>query len=305
MVANIVCWGEVLWDRFPAGAQLGGAPANVAWHLALLGAPVAMITRVGDDDDGREAARRMAARGIDTSLVQVDAERGTGEVEVAVDPASGEPRYRLVPERAWERIAVTPAARLALARAPALVYGTLAQRAPEGLAAWREALAACGPATLRICDPNLRPGRTAAELVAEALDAADVIKLGEREAEACAQLLGVGTVDGLILWLLGRPAPPDARRARLIALTRGADGSTLITADDAVEIAPVAAAPGGDNVGCGDAYVAVLAHGLVAGWDLPRLGAVASRWAAAVAGVRGATPDLDAATVAALVEAAP
>ena len=29
----VVIWGELLWDRFPDGDKLGGAPANVAWHL--------------------------------------------------------------------------------------------------------------------------------------------------------------------------------------------------------------------------------------------------------------------------------
>ncbi len=295
MVANIICWGEVLWDRFPAGAALGGAPANVAWHLAMLGAPVAMATRVGADDDGREAIRRMAARGIDTTLVQLDAERATGEVEVTLD--AGEPRYRLVPGRAWERIEASAAARAAIAAAAAVIYGTLSSRTADGVAAWRLAMAARGARTLAICDPNLRPGKTDPALIAEALDAADVIKLGEREAQACADGLGLGTIDGLLLWLLrARPAP-----ARLVALTRGAEGSTLITADDVVEVAAEPVAPGGDNVGCGDAYVAVLAHGLVAGWPLARIGAVASRWAAAVARVRGATPDLDAHAIAALI----
>ena len=57
-----------------------------------------------------------------------------------------------------------------------------------------------------------------------------------------------------------------------------------------IEIAGVAARPGGDNVGCGDAYVAILVHGMTLGWDLAAGGAAASRWAAAVAGERGATP---------------
>ena len=48
--------------------------------------------------------------------------------------------------------------------------------------------------------------------------------------------------------------------------------------------------PGGDNVGCGDAFVAILVHGMTLGWDLEMSGDAASRWAAAVAGVRGATP---------------
>src|SRR6188472_928115 len=104
MVAPIVCWGEVLWDRFPSGALLGGAPANVAWHLAMLGSPVSLATRVGDDVDGRNAVRLLGMRGVDVSLVQVDPERATGEVEITIE--QGEPRFRLVPGRAWERIAV-------------------------------------------------------------------------------------------------------------------------------------------------------------------------------------------------------
>jgi sugar/nucleoside kinase (ribokinase family) len=47
---------------------------------------------------------------------------------------------------------------------------------------------------------------------------------------------------------------------------------------------------GGDNVGCGDAYVAILVHGMTLGWDLEASGAAASRWAAEVASQRGATP---------------
>ena len=34
----IVGLGEVLWDLLPAGKQLGGAPANFAYHANALGA---------------------------------------------------------------------------------------------------------------------------------------------------------------------------------------------------------------------------------------------------------------------------
>jgi sugar/nucleoside kinase (ribokinase family) len=65
----------------------------------------------------------------------------------------------------------------------------------------------------------------------------------------------------------------------------------------AIEIPGVRARPGGDNVGCGDAYLAILVHGMTLGWDLARSGRAASRWAAAVAEVRGATPVFDDARV--------
>lgn len=53
--------GQLLWDRFPAalgGARLGGAPANVAWHLAQAGGWARLVTRVGD---GRAAVPRAPA----------------------------------------------------------------------------------------------------------------------------------------------------------------------------------------------------------------------------------------------------
>jgi fructokinase len=277
-VKPIAVWGEVLWDRFPDGDQLGGAPANVAWHLARRGGHPILITRVGDDADGRRAVEALARGGVDTGLVQVDPARATGEVTIALD-ARGEPRYTLVPERAWERIAMTPAVRAAAERAAAIVYGTLSQRAPEGLAAWRELVAATPPGCVKACDPNLRPTRVDVGALREALEAADVVKVNKREVE-------------LIRAHLGWPDPVATLRARcrVVAVTRGADGSTLYAGGDVIDIPGVAAAPGGDTVGCGDAYLAVLVQGIVDGGDLAAVGAEASAWAARVAGCRGATP---------------
>jgi len=79
----------------------------------------------------------------------------------------------------------------------------------------------------------------------------------------------------------------------VIALTHGAAGSTLIGEAGTVEVPGAPARAGGDNVGCGDAYLALLVHGMTLGWDLAACATVASRWAAEVASVRGATPALD------------
>jgi len=90
---------------------------------------------------------------------------------------------------------------------------------------------------------------------------------------------------------------------RVVAITHGAAGSTLHAPDSApIEIPGVRAAAGGDNVGCGDAYLAILVHGMTLGWDFAQCGRAASRWAAAVAEVRGATPWFDEERVADLLE---
>lgn len=288
----MIVWGEVLWDRFPHGDELGGAPANVAWHLAGLGAAVELVTRVGDDDDGRRAYQRLRARGVGLALAQIDDAHATGEVTIALD--GGEPRYTLVRDRAWEHLAMTDAIAAALPGARAIVYGTLAQRTPRGRAALNAVLAAASPRVLRVCDPNLRPATPTPDddlALADALAAADVVKLGEREAVAVGARLGHADPIG---WLLGRGA-------RLVVITRGADGSTWHAPDRTLEVPAIAARPGGDNVGCGDAFVAALVHGLCAGWPWARIGAVASALAAEVASVRGATPSLDGAAVIARV----
>lgn len=286
---RIVVWGELLWDLFPEGPELGGAPSNVAYHLGLLGARPVLLSRIGDDDRGREARARLDAAGVDVSRLQVDGERATGIVEITLE--GQEPRYRLVPGRAWERIAVDDGAGEVLATAAAIVYGTLAQRTDEGLASWREAMAAVPAGCLRICDPNLRPSHVDARAVEAALSCADVVKLNDGELRLCGERLGLADP---VAWLLGRGA-------RLVAVTHGAAGSTLFSAAGAVSVAGVAAAPGGDNLGCGDAYLAVLVFGVTAGWDLARTGRVASAWAAAVAGRRGGTPMFSAEEIAARI----
>lgn len=330
----VVIWGELLWDRYPVaegGDCLGGAPANVAWHLAQAGGWAQLVTRVGDDDAGRRALAELDGL-VDTSLIQIDPERATGEVTIAIEDR--EPRYTLHPGRAWERIACTDEVRAAIDEAGVFVYGTLAQRTSDGLAQWQAAVTAARTRAVTVYDANLRPNDQASHAIGSALEHADVIKLNDREVaqigalfgwrdpigrlrtqldgEPQASLRGVrgGTpLDGDPLASL-RGAPGFAPSAgeprgkpRVLVVTHGAAGSTIYpVGGEAIAIAGVAARPGGDNVGCGDAYLAVFVYGMTAGWDLATSGRIASRWAAEVASVRGATPLFEEAQIAALLE---
>ena len=290
----VIIWGEVLWDLFPDGAQLGGAPSNVAWHLGMAGGWARLVSRVGDDDDGRRAIARLGEV-CDTSLIQIDSERATGVVEVTVE--QGEARFKLVPDRAWERIACTDDVISALGEASVLIYGTLAQRTAAGLEGWRAGMNAAHGRCLKVCDVNLRKSGTEINesvAVLAALERADMVKVNDRELASLADWLG---------W--ADPIRELRKRPRVVAVTHGAAGATLYGPDAAsrpIEIAGTPAKPGGDNVGCGDAFLAILVHGMTLGWDFAQSGRAASRWAAAVAEVRGATPWFDEARVADLLE---
>src|SRR6476646_10096915 len=51
---KLVGIGEILWDLLPGGRQLGGAPANFAYHASALGAHGSIVSRIGNDSPGRE-----------------------------------------------------------------------------------------------------------------------------------------------------------------------------------------------------------------------------------------------------------
>src|SRR5687768_102103 len=86
----VVGLGELIWDLFPEGRRLGGAPSNFAYVSRLLGNEAAVASRVGRDALGREAAERLERAGLSTRYLQHDDAHPTGTVGVRIG-ANGEP----------------------------------------------------------------------------------------------------------------------------------------------------------------------------------------------------------------------
>lgn len=63
---NVIGLGEILWDLLPEGKQLGGAPANFAYHAQVLGGTSFIISAIGDDPLGDEILDQL--RRIDWKL---------------------------------------------------------------------------------------------------------------------------------------------------------------------------------------------------------------------------------------------
>ena len=285
---KIVCWGEVLWDLFPhpEGRRLGGAPANVAYHLATLNVPVTLVTRVGRDNLGDQAIKNLSEVGVDTSLVQRDKHLATGVVNIEL--REGEPHYQLVQDRAWQGIELTPRVAEALNKAPAVYFGTLSQRYSRHPHALTNGLRHVSPEALRVCDPNLRPGHVDIPVLRRSLDAANVVKLNEDEAVLVRERLQLN-VDSAT-WLL-------SRGCRLIAVTHGRHGSAIFRSADRHEHPGFVATPGGDNVGAGDAFCAALIALMLANRTLSDINIGSNFYASFVASNRGATPEVPAAVV--------
>ena len=150
---SILSIGETLYDSLPNGVFLGGAPLNVAVHAAQLGAHSVYASAVGDDALGRDATRRLAAAGVDASLMQTAEGLETGFVSCVVD-AAGDATYTIDSPSAWDEVLATDLVVSVARAADCVVHGSLALRGAKTAATIR---ACADAAPKRVFDVNLRP----------------------------------------------------------------------------------------------------------------------------------------------------
>jgi fructokinase len=280
MSTTVIGIGEVLWDIFPDQRRPGGAPANVAYHAGVLGNRGVVASRVGDDALGAELRDYLEGQGIDCSGLQVDDAHPTGTVQVHFD--DGEPSYLITEDVAWDYLAMDEALEALAAETDAVCYSTLSQRSPGTRSTLRAFLDAVSPEALRILDVNLRPPHYDGDVLRHSIACANVVKCNEHEWNLLGTLVGTEEVDE---WLL------HDQDIQLVCLTRGADGSELMTPDDRLHLAaPEVDASEGDAVGVGDAFLAAITHHLLQDASLERMLTAANRYAAYVVTQRGGMP---------------
>jgi len=282
---RVVGIGELLWDLMPTGKQIGGAPANYSYHAGALGANARTISRVGNDALGHELLSQLNALSVSTSCVQVDDSLPTGTVAVEID-AGGQPCFHITPDVAWDHLQVTPEALIVASSADAVCFGTLAQRDAVARRSIRALVAASPSGALRIFDVNLRQQQFSPVLIEESLLLATVLKVNDLELPQLAVMFGLtGSVHAQMVQLA------DRWQLRAVAVTRGAQGSALLTEHGWSEH-PGVRVTVVDTIGAGDAFTAAMTIGLLSGWALDDVNAQANRVAAFVASNTGGTPPL-------------
>lgn len=289
--------GELLWDLFPGGRRLGGAPANFAVLAAELGNHAVILSRVGRDDAGRDALSLLAALPVDASHIQIDPARATGSVSVAIE--AGQPGYVIHQPAAWDALEFTSEWQQLAARAEAVCYGTLAQRSEESRRAIQSFLAATFPECVRVFDVNLRPPFYSPEVVEESIEFATVLKMNEQELPVVLELLGLASEPGDLaaeptpdLLLAGARLLLAEFPLSLVCITCGKRGSLLVNRSEA-HLHPGVAARVEDTVGAGDAFTAALTHYYLQSAPLAVLAEAGNRWGAWMASQPGAMPPLD------------
>ena len=287
----VVGLGELLWDLLPGGKQLGGAPANFAYITALLGDLAVVASRVGDDHLGQEALWRLKSSGLDIDHVQRDSQHPTGTVKVEVD-TKGVPEFLIIENVAWDFMEFTEDW-ISLARSThAVCFGSLAQRAPDSRAAIKAYLSAMPASAIGIFDVNLRQTYFSGEVLRDSACFAKILKLNHEEFPRFLDLVrcplknaerGDVTAGRWLCKEFG---------LRLVCITRGANGSLLVTSSSQDEH-PGFRVKVADTVGAGDAFTATMVHHALRGSALNVMNAAANRMGAWVASQEGAMPHAD------------
>ena len=283
--ANVICFGEALWDVLPSMRSVGGAPINVAYHLKKLGVRAWPMSGVGNDLLGEELKSQIEEWGLPSDLICSVADRETGRSLVTV--VEGEPNFEVLKDVAWDYIDVPENWPVECQPAEALVFGSLAQRSARNRAVLGAMFVAM-PNALKILDVNLRDAFEDYEQIWALARSADLVKLNDEEMQALMQTTAT------------RANAEDCARSfqreagcETVCMTMGAQGAGLLRCDEWhwVDAVPVKVR---DTVGAGDSFLAGLIYGLLitqedATATLRRSATLASF----VASSDGATPDYD------------
>jgi ribokinase len=253
--------GESVLGRGFSEPEDGGKATNQAVAAAKLGAPVRLVTLLGDDERGDRWRRILAGYGMDTAFVMQ--QPGPTDVGFVLLPPSRIP-------------AIASSIELSVALESALI-----ERASDALKdaslviCQLEAPQGCALASFRLARAEgartlLNPA-PAQQLGSELLALTDVLIPNEHEA---AVLAGRDGAPGQLAELLS-----EQRGGAAVIVTAGGDGCYVATGGPADHL-PSPRVAVADTTGAGDAFIGALAVRLRDGDDLRDAAAYAVRAAA-------------------------
>ena len=265
---DVVCLGEPLYEfsqipqspgRYLQG--FGGDTMNCAIAAARLGARVAYITRLGDDEFGRQFLQLWRDEGLDTSGVAIDLEAHTG-VYFITHGATGHVFSYLRKGSAASRLSAAHLPLELIRRARYFHTSGISQAISESAcdAVYAAIEAAKRAGAKFVYDSNLRlrlwPLARAREVITATLAQADYFLLSMEDAEA---LCGLRDADAIVDWC-------HRAGARIVALNIGAHG---VIGSDATRREHITGYKVDcvDATGAGDCFAGALLARLSAGDD--------------------------------------
>ena len=278
----IVGIGEILWDVFPSGKVLGGAPANFAYHVSQFGFDGRAVSAIGNDDLGDEIIDCLSKK--DFRYIIEKTPFPTGTVQVTLDE-KGVPQYEICQKVAWDNIPFTTEMEELARNTKTVCFGSLAQRNEASRLTINKFLDLVPENALKIFDINLRQHFYSQELIDHSLSRCNILKINDDEVILVAKLFG--WEDSSEMDICQKLLSDYS--LRMLVLTKGTQGSYVITPDE-TSFKPTPLVEVADTVGAGDSFTAGFVASLLRGKSIAEAHATAVEVSAYVCTQKGAMP---------------
>lgn len=243
----VYCFGEILWDVLPDGPQPGGAPFNVSYHITKLKVPAGIISRIGDDENGRKLVKLIDQWGVEKHLLQTDPEHDTSQVLAKVDAEKNEVTYDIVFPVAWDYIELNEETIKSVKAAEYFVYGSLVARNDVSR---KTLLHLLDHAKFKVFDINLRPPFYDWEILELLIAKADLLKVNKAELDLVQEMMGehFETESEQVASIQKR------FNIQEIIVTKGEDGASYYTRENEYHTTGVPVKVS-DTIGSGDSFL--------------------------------------------------
>lgn len=282
MEGKIIGLGEILWDMLPTGKQLGGAPANFAYHVCRLGGNGWAVSAISDDELGKEIKNTLSTKKLNTILEEVN--EPTGTVQVTLN-AAGVPTYDITEGVAWDHIPFTGRIGNLAKETSAVCFGTLAQRSPESRATIHKFIESMPAGSLKVYDINLRQKYYDEKIISDSLRLADILKINDEELEIVSRMLCLTGTSEERCRAISREF-----NLKFVILTMGGDGSKVIL-EDRVHLSTPGKINIVDTVGAGDSFTAAFMLAYLRGESIEKAHTLATEVSSYVCTKAGAMPE--------------
>ena len=236
----------------------GGCAPNIAYTLALLGERPRLMGTAGQDFG--DYRHWLEAAGVDTSLVGEVPDKFTASFFCSTDQDSNQ-------IASFYTGAMANAAELSFRTAGTVTLTIISPNDPQAMLQYAEE---CRTLEIPfIFDPGQQCARMSGPELADALNGATLLILNDYELELLRQKTGYDERELIA-------------RTGILVVTRGEEGSTIMTATDEIRVPAVQPHRIADPTGVGDAFRGGFMKGMIAGLDLEtsgRLGSVAATYA--------------------------
>ena len=276
-----VCFGEILWDIFPDYKKIGGAPLNVAYRLQSLEIDTTIISKIGNDNNGKEILKKMKKMNIDIKNIQTG-EEPTGEAIVKLD--DGNTFYEIKEPAAWDKIVITKENKEITSESDAFIFGSIIAR---NIVSQNTLLALLDIAKFKVFDINIRPPHYDIKILYTLMEKADFIKFNTEEIYKISNLLGspFHSLEQNIFFISKKT------NTNQICVTNGKYGAVLMI-DNKLHYNNGFNTDVKDTVGAGDTFLATLIKKLTSGSPPKESVDIACAMGALVTTHKGANPEI-------------